>query len=220
MVENYDRMEGEVEVPQFLLEERESYVPEFANEKSQEAEKSVSGVNPGALRGTAFHRVMECLDFVKLLDYDTTNPKALWKYLSEEIERMLDKKLLTEEMEQLIYRNSIIDFLQSPVALRMAKAAKRGDLYSEKPFVMDYEGVLVQGIIDVFWLEDGKIVLMDYKTDSVSEPEELLTRYATQLRLYGQALGSVFGGGEGVKKETENLIYSFALGTTIPVTEN
>ena len=220
MVENYDRMEGEVEVPQFLLEERESYVPEFAREKSQQEATSVdviADVNPGALRGTAFHRVMECLDFVKLLEYDTSNPKALWKYLSEEMERMLQKKLLTEEMEQLIYRNSIITFLQSPVALRMAKAAAKGNLYSEKPFVMDYDGVLVQGIIDVFWVEEDKIVLMDYKTDHVSKAEELLTRYATQLQLYGQALGRVFGSSDGVLRETENLIYSFALGEIIPV---
>ena len=70
------------------------------------------------------------------------------------------------------------------------------------------------------WLEEDKIVLMDYKTDSVKTPEELLTRYATQLQLYGQALGSVFGDRDGVKKETENLIYSFALDTTISVDDN
>lgn len=215
MVENYDRMEGEAEVPKFLLEERESYIPDFAGKKA-DTEVS-SDVNPGALRGTAFHRVMECLDFVKLLDYDVTSTKELWKYLDEEIKRMLDKKLLTKEMEQLVYRNSIIAFLQSPEALRMAKAAQRGDLYSEKPFVMDHEGVLVQGIIDVFWLEEDKIVLMDYKTDRVSTKEELLTRYKTQLELYSQALGKVFAKENGQLRETENLIYSFALDTTIPV---
>jgi ATP-dependent helicase/nuclease subunit A len=163
---------------------------------------------------------MECLNFAKLLEYDTENPKALWKYLSDEMERMLEKKLLTEDMNQLINRNSIIKFLQSPVALRMAKAAARGDLYTEKPFVMDYEGILVQGIIDVFWLEEGKIVLMDYKTDRVAAPEELITRYATQLQLYGQALSRVFSKAEGPKLKTENLIYSFALDRVIPVQED
>ena len=224
MVENYDRMEGEVEVPQFLLEDREVYVPEFAREITGpdvvEGGTETSGVNPGALRGTAFHRVMECLNFAKLFEYDTENPKALWKYLSDEMERMLEKKLLTEDMNQLISRNSIIKFLQSPVALRMAKAAARGDLYTEKPFVMDYEGILVQGIIDVFWLEEGKIVLMDYKTDRVAAPEELITRYATQLQLYGQALSRVFSKAEGPKLKTENLIYSFALDRVIPVQED
>ena len=102
---------------------------------------------------------------------------------------------------------------------RWAKAAKQGDLYCEKPFVMYYEGVLVQGIIDVFWLEGDRIVLMDYKTDRVEKAEELLARYATQLQLYGQALGSVFGGKGGEKKETETLIYSFALNETISVKE-
>ena len=69
----------------------------------------------------------------------------------------------------------------------------------------------------MFWVEEDKIVLMDYKTDHVSKAEELLTRYATQLQLYGQALGRVFGSSDGVLRETENLIYSFALGEIIPV---
>ena len=218
MVEKYDRMEGEVEVPAFLLEDKENYIPEFAREVP--LSEGISGdVNPGALRGTAFHRVMECLDFAKLPEGDTSSSEALWRYLDEEICRMRKRQLLTEEMEQLVSRNSIISFLQSPVALRMARAAKQGDLYCEKPFVMDYEGVLVQGIIDVFWLEGDRIVLMDYKTDRVEKAEELLARYATQLQLYGQALGSVFGGKGGEKKETETLIYSFALNETISVKE-
>ncbi len=220
MVEAYDRMEGETEVPEFLLSERESYIPEFAktlgdvSEAGTDAAVTVEGL--GALRGTAVHRVMASLNFAALLPIDMASEKALWKYLDDEITHMMDKKLITPEMERMIYRKSIIKFLQSPLANRMARAAVRGDLFTEKPFVMDYEGVLVQGIIDEFWLEDGHIVLMDYKTDRVETPAELVARYETQLKLYGQALGSVFAK-TAQQEGIEKIIYSFALDAQIPI---
>lgn len=97
----------------------------------------------------------------------------------------------------------------------MAQADKRGDLYKEKPFVMDYEGVLVQGIIDVFWLENDKIVLLDYKTDRVNAAKELIDRYSTQLKLYADALGRIFStDGKSIQAD-ERLIYSFHLQQTI-----
>lgn len=95
-------------------------------------------------------------------------------------------------MYRLTRPKLIEQFISSDVAARMAQADKRGDLYKEKPFVMDYEGVLVQGIIDVFWLENDKIVLLDYKTDRVNAAKELIDRYSTQLKLYADALGRIF----------------------------
>ena len=97
----------------------------------------------------------------------------------------------------------------------MAEADKRGDLFREKPFVMDYEGVLLQGIIDVFWLEGDRIVLLDYKTDRVQTPQELIQRYKKQLDLYADALSRVFSTSERMIKHTENLIYSFCFNQEI-----
>ena len=102
-------------------------------------------------------------------------------------------------------------FVENPVAGRMAAAALRGELFREKPFVMEHEGVLVQGIIDVFWMEGDSIVLMDYKTDHVQKEEELLIRYQTQLQLYAEALGRIFSTEEQEKRAEEMLIYSFRL---------
>lgn len=206
MVEKYDSMEGAMEVPEFLLEEKEPYVPEFA----LEGEILQPEVNRGALRGTAVHRVMECLDFQKILEVDLDSAEAKKTFISEEIARMLEADLITEDMKELVRIESLLHFLENPAALRMAKADARGDLFREKPFVMDYEGVLVQGIIDVFWLEDDKIVLLDYKTDNVKMAEELVKRYETQLALYADALKRVFS-----TKQTENLIYSFRLDEVI-----
>ncbi len=212
MVENYDRMEGEVEVPDFLLEERESYVPEFARMISvpdSEVSQQNTGVNRGALRGTAVHRVMECMDFAAFLEIDADDTHEVQAFVMRELERMVPS-LLTEEQRELINPNKLVTFFQSKVARRMAEADARGDLFREKPFVMDYEGVLLQGIIDVFWLEHDSIVLLDYKTDRVQTPDELIKRYKTQLDLYAQALCRVFSTKERMIERTENLIYAFA----------
>ena len=216
MVEKYDRMEGEVEVPEFLLEEREPYIPEFALEAA-ESRNASTGISRGALRGTAVHRVMECLDFKKILDTNLNSMQEKQSFIQSEMARMLNTKQITEEMKELVRIDGMIKFLESSVALRMAKADANADLFREKPFVMDYEGVLVQGIIDVFWLEEEKIVLLDYKTDNVNSANELITRYKTQLDLYGDALCRVFSTKEKTIEESEKMIYSFKLDEVIVV---
>jgi len=223
MVEKYDSTEREAERPKFLLEEKETYVPDFARDDDEAGSasneskkpKNAAGVNPGALRGTAVHRVMECLDFKSLCDIDTKDHVAVSAFVKKSMDEMLKKGLITDDMYRLTRPKLIEQFVSSDVAARMAQADKRGDLFKEKPFVMDYEGVLVQGIIDVFWLENDKIVLLDYKTDRVNAAKELIDRYNTQLKLYADALGRIFStDGQSIQAD-ERLIYSFHLQQTI-----
>ena len=70
--------------------------------------------------------------------------------------------------------------------------------------------MLIQGIIDAFFEEDGYMVLMDYKTDAVSDGQVLIDRYSKQLELYAEAIERITG-----KKVREKIIYSFALGCEI-----
>ena len=115
----------------------------------------------------------------------------------------------------------------------MKRAETAGTLYREKPFVMGFTGeelaafgfgdgekcaddkelTLIQGIIDVFWIEEDGIVVLDYKTDRVKTGKELADRYASQLKLYGEALD----GSERTLRVKERLLYSFRLGAVIPV---
>lgn len=71
------------------------------------------------------------------------------------------------------------------------------------------EIVLVQGIIDAWFVEEDEIVLVDYKTDSVRKGhgQELIEKYRAQLRYYARALERITG-----KRVKEEIIYSFALG--------
>ena len=93
-----------------------------------------------------------------------------------------------------------------------------GALFREQPFVLGIEAnrlnpefpkdetVLVQGIIDAYFIENGELILVDYKTDRVFDPQELRDRYQIQLDLYEQALSRITG-----MKVREKLIYSISL---------
>ena len=74
------------------------------------------------------------------------------------------------------------------------------------------EQLLIQGIIDCYFEEADALVVLDYKTDRVKAPEELVTRYQAQLAYYAKALFTITG-----KPVEECLIYSFHLRDVIPV---
>lgn len=213
MLQRYDRAEGEAELPEFLAEEKEPYVPDFAldsKDKLREDTASQYGVSRGALRGTAVHRVMECLDFVRMAELDRKDQEGVAAFVKEELFRMENSGEVTKEMKELVPPAMIEAFVKSGVAGRMADAALKGNLFKEKPFVMEQDGILIQGIIDVFWVEEDGIVVLDYKTDRVKAAEELVLRYQTQLKLYGDALKRIFVPTRSFEVK-ERYIYSFRL---------
>ena len=67
---------------------RDRYVPDFAREEDREY-PAAENVNQGAMRGTAVHRVMECLDFAAIADIDTSDAGAVSAFVKQELDRML-----------------------------------------------------------------------------------------------------------------------------------
>ena len=120
--------------------------------------------------------------------------------------------------------------MSDPLAERIRQAEQKGLLHRESPFVLGVpafkvydslegseagrETVLIQGIIDVWFEEEGQIVLLDYKTDAVRQGEEqrLIDRYQLQLEYYRQALEQLEH-----KAVKETVIYSFGLGKSIEI---
>ena len=140
------------------------------------------------------------------------------KQIRTVIEEYKADRRLSEEYAAAINVYKIRAFLQTPLAARMAKAARSNRLHREQPFVLglsanrlntdfpEDETVLIQGIIDVYLEEEDGIVLADYKTDLVKDPKELILRYRVQLDYYEEALVRLTG-----KCVKEKLIYSFGL---------
>ena len=56
------------------------------------------------------------------------------------------------------------------------------------------EPILLQGVIDACFVEDGAWVLLDYKTDRVTDdPNETAKKHARQVGLYAEALEKLSG---------------------------
>lgn len=181
-------------------------IPRFMEEKRESEEEFT-----GSARGTAYHRVMECLEY---------NKTDSAKQLREQVTALVENKKLSEAEADCVRISDVQIFVESELGQRMKGAALSGNLFREQPFVISrsaaeideswdpQERVLVQGIIDAYFLEEDEIVLVDYKTDRVRRGEEqkLIDLYHTQLEDYAQALQRMTG-----RKVKEKYIYSFTL---------
>lgn len=164
----------------------------------------------GAARGTVYHAFMENLDFSRKEE------------LEIQLEEMITCGKMSGEEASAIRLEDIRAFLRTSAGQRMGRAAARRELFRERPFVLGIpasairevwspdETVLVQGIIDAYFIEDGQITVLDYKTDRVGSLQELAGKYRAQLDYYGLALERLTG-----MRVKEKLIYSFHLGEEI-----
>lgn len=182
-----------------MVEPSNSIIPKFISGKETKLAANE--------RGSAYHRVMECLDYSVSVNLEG---------VKADIERMLETGKMNELQVKSVNPWDINTFVQSDTGRRVANAMNNGSVRREQPFVFEYEGQLIQGIIDLYFEEDGELVLVDYKTDRVMKDEagekELVKRYAIQLDYYAKALTQLTG-----KKVKEKIIYSFALGKELSV---
>lgn len=189
-------------------------IPKFMQEEKAALE--------GAARGTVYHKVMECLDYSRLI----TSLHEPMQELKQQLDEMISQEKLSKEDAKCLDIQDLIHFLDSELGRRMCMAGANGKLFREQPFVMgipakevheswpDKEMVLVQGIIDAFFEEEGQLVIVDYKTDRVSDGtgQCLVEKYAKQLLYYRRALQQITG-----KKVKELVIYSITLGKEIMI---
>ncbi len=201
----YDAFEEKTVVP---------YVPRFIS-MAATADTEQEHHAGGAERGTAYHRVMELMDF-RALPENSEMP-VIGRFVDDEVARMLSSGRLDERSASLVDRRRIAAFMASATAQRMAAADRAGKLHREQPFSAgipasrldkrfpENEMVMIQGIIDAFWQEGSSFILLDYKTDAVREASELVKRYKTQLDLYSDALGQMH------RTVTERWLYAFRL---------
>lgn len=165
---------------------------------------SKSGMNP-ASRGTATHKFMEFFDYTAEL-YD----------IDSQIERMLSMRLLTEAEAHVLEKEKLRKFFASEIAQRIRKSPKllrekkvtvgirAGELYPELSEELHNETVVVQGYVDCAFVENGELVIVDYKTDKGVTMQQLCERYRSQLKMYEFALEQCTG-----MKVRGTLIYSF-----------
>lgn len=165
----------------------------------------------GAERGTALHLVMQDLDF-----FCEPNEQSV----REQIEKLRAQRKLTDEQANAVDVRAIVRFLRSDLAarIRKSKQVEREYRFSLLRPVRDFssldadDSVLLQGVVDCFFEEDGELVVVDFKTDHVSRAQldERAEHYRPQLEAYSMALTRVMG-----KKVKEKVLYFFSAGEEV-----
>lgn len=162
----------------------------------------------GKKRGDCYHKAMQLIDFRK-----------------EDFAKQLDdmRYRFTAIEYSAVNREQILDFFKSELGQRAIKSDcvyKEYPLYTEIDFsellgneiggAMDKEFCerpFVQGMADMFFYDNGEIVLVDYKTNRRPSAEKLIFEYKNQLRLYKKAIEEMTG-----IRVRECWLYSFEIG--------
>lgn len=179
---------------------------------SRPAFMSSGGLTP-AQRGTATHKFMQF-----------SNYAAARADIESELARLVDGGFLSEEEGKAVNVSAAKRFFMSSLAERIfasdnvMREKKFAALFPAKFFYPELMGeaaeekIVVQGIADCVFVEDGKLVIVDYKTDTGVDAEALLDRYSAQLGIYREALSQALG-----MPVKETLLYSFFMNSTVKV---
>lgn len=150
-----------------------------------------------AERGTATHRVLQYLRFA-----DAVTPEGV----RAQIAALTGAGFLTPREGEAVLVDTIVGLMRSPLGERLIRAEREGRIRREFRFSLlcpaeDFfpeapqEDVLLQGVVDCCFEEDGALVVVDYKTDRIG-PDGVQARtdyYASQLRAYAAAMERILG---------------------------
>ncbi|MDE5671575.1 MAG: helicase-exonuclease AddAB subunit AddA [Eubacterium sp.] len=170
---------------------------------SKPAFMNADGMTPSE-KGTAMHSFMQYCNY-----HNAKND------LEGEITRLLNNAYLTEEQAESLSREELSALFSSEFAERMFNADKLYREFKVSSFVKlsdiedidSDEEILVQGISDCVFEENGELVIVDYKTDRVKSENQLLSMYENQIAFYKKAVSNALE-----KNVKEAVLYSFKLG--------
>ena len=135
-----------------------------------------------AEKGTAYHKFLEKCSF----NADSVESQLTF---------MKNEKILSEEHFKAIDSEKLKTILSLPIFEEL----QSWKVYREQPFIMNFpakevidganssEPVLIQGVLDLIAVKDGKAVIIDYKLSTLKNGEDLIARYTRQLNLYKRA---------------------------------
>ena len=166
----------------------------------------------GAQKGIATHT------FIQFADYEKAKNDP-----DGEINSLREKGLLTDEQAKAIDREQIKAFFESDLAKRILSSdcvmrekkftieVPIGEIYPEAKDITD-EKMMIQGIADCAFTENGRLIVVDYKTDRLDNEQLFKDKYSAQVTLYKKALTQCTD-----YEVSQTLLYSFHLGRQIEI---
>ena len=142
----------------------------------------------GAQRGTVIHKALSLVD----LDALRSLPPTKWvSELTRQGEGWQAMQLFTPEEYVLMRFNTLAAFFRSDLGGRMLASPEVHREWSFNYRLPQEQQTLLQGVVDCAFREDDHWVLLDYKTDRVTDEAAFVEKYTPQLQLYAQALSEI-----------------------------
>lgn len=184
-------------------------IPKLLSIPSFKISKQYTAAEIGTLTHTAMQHIR--LDRTNTLDD-----------INMQLQNMADKGIIKSEELEVINAEKIFAFFTNDLGTRML-ASKQ--IYREAPFIYkmkansiynNYENssdeIIVQGIIDCYFIEDNKIILIDYKTDKITDLEITKAQYLAQIKSYSEALEKITN-----MTVSESYLYLFDIDSAIEI---
>ncbi len=203
-----------------MIQLMETAAPSFETLLGERSRASAADI------GTATHTFLEFCDFSRLLQIGT----------EAECEQLIAERFMTATATALVDRKQIQAFCNSDLMnwIKQAKSVRREQKFSmllplstltEDPSLAERFGdqpLFVQGSIDLLLItSDQRIILVDYKTDRISDAERnnldllrksMTQKHGEQLACYVKATKQMFG-----RAPDQACIYSLPLGATVEI---
>ena len=142
----------------------------------------------GAHRGTVIHKALSLVDLDALRQSDKAEWSAL---LQRQRQSWLDQQLFTPEEAALLRVDDLAAFYRSDIGSRVLASTEVHREWSFNFRLSHDRQTLVQGVIDCAFREGDAWILLDYKTDRITDATVFVAQYAPQLHLYAQALQEI-----------------------------
>lgn len=178
------------------------------------------GLTPAEI-GTAYHNIMQRLSL---------KDKLTKENIRYQINQLVDRELITLEAANSVNIDKIVRFFETEIGAKVIEAEKSGTLKRELPFRVEIpsteiysrlddnkysdEKLLLRGVIDCYFEDENEGIIVDYKTDYLTEEkiDEIKERYKVQLSYYSEAVKNAFN-----KSKIRKYLYLFSLDKIVEV---
>lgn len=167
----------------------------------------------GAEIGTIMHTVMQQVNWQGDISANG---------IASQVKELVTREILLPDEAPAVDVQAISSFFVSDLGQRLMQSpwSKREMTFSlllpAERFYEEMSGteekIFIQGVVDCLFADGDGLVLIDYKTDRVKEGRELAGKYATQLRLYAQAVEAILQ-----KPVKETYLYVFSTSEVIAI---
>ena len=197
----------------FRDQEAADQAPEPKQQRSWRKASFRDPVLRGKAYGTAYHTAMQYIRFEHCADENA---------IGQELDRLVQRGLLSPDERQAIRPGKLMDFFRTDLGRKLQRGQNvlREFKFSILDDASGYgdglegEKILLQGVVDCALLEEDGIIILDFKTDYVTEENvsELKARYSAQVAAYARALSRIYE-----KQVKAVYLYSFHLDSFIEI---